>query len=161
MRIIKVLLRWVLGLLFIWSFLDKLLGLGFSTTSEAAWVNGGSPTAGFLQYGATGPFAQIFNRIGGTGIIDWLFMITLLFVGIALILGIGLRIAAVAGGLLMFLMWVAVFPKENNFLLMDEHLVYLLILLIIGFGFVDEDQFIGLGNWWRNTPLVKKAPFLK
>ena len=146
---------------FIWPFFDKLIGLGYTTTPERAWIAGGSPTAGFLTMGATGPFAPLYNRIGGTAIVDWLFMITLLLVGIALILGIGLRIAAVAGGFLMFLMWSAVLPKENNFFLIDDHIIYLLALLLIGFVFVEQDQWASLGNWWKNTKLVKKAPFLK
>ena len=161
MRVVKTLLRWVLGLLFIWPFLDKLFGLGYATAAESAWIRGGSPTLGFLQFGASGPFAPFFNSIGGNGVTDWLFMLCLLFIGVALILGIGLRIAAVSGALLMFLMWAAVFPKEHNFLLMDEHLVYGLLLLVIGFDFVEKDQWAGLGNWWRGTKLVQKAPFLK
>jgi thiosulfate dehydrogenase (quinone) large subunit len=161
MRIVRTLLRWVLGLLLIWPFFDKLFGLGYTTAPEAAWIRGGSPTAGFLQFGSTGPFSQIYNSIGGSAVVDWLFMLCLLFAGTALILGIGLRIAAVAGGLLMLLMWSAVLPKEHNFFLMDEHLVYLLILQVIGFGFKREEQWAGLGKWWSNTTLVKKAPFLK
>ena len=161
MKVVRTLLRWVLGLSFIWPFLDKLIGLGYTTTPDKAWIAGGSPTAGFLQFGATGPFAPLFNRIGGTGIVDWLFMLTLLLVGIALILGIGLKIAAISGGSLMFLMWAAVFPKEQNFLLIDEHIVYLLILLLIGFVFSEQEQWASLGNWWKNTKLVKRAAFLK
>lgn len=161
MKVVKTLLRWVLGLLFVWPFLDKLIGLGYTTAPDKAWIAGGSPTAGFLQFGSTGPFAPLFNRIGGVGIVDWLFMLTLLLVGIALVLGIGLKVAAVAGGFLMFMMWAAVFPKEHNFLLVDEHVVYLLLLLLVGFVFVEEEQWAGLGNWWKNTKLVKKAPFLK
>ncbi|MCX6383305.1 MAG: DoxX family membrane protein, partial [Actinobacteria bacterium] len=107
MRIIRTLLRWVLGLTFIWPFFDKLIGLGYTTKADKAWIAGGSPTAGFLK-GSTGPFAPFFKSIGGTGIIDWLFMLTLLFVGIALILGIGLKIASISGAVLMFLMWASV-----------------------------------------------------
>jgi thiosulfate dehydrogenase [quinone] large subunit len=161
MRVVKTLLRWVLGLLFIWPFVDKLFGLGYATAAESAWIRGGSPTMGFLQFGASGPFSVFFNSIGGNGITDWLFMLCLLIVGIALILGIGLRIAAISGALLMFMMWAAVLPKEHNFLLMDEHLVYMFLLLVIGFDFAEEDQWAGLGNWWRSTKLVQKAPFLK
>lgn len=161
MKVVKTLLRWALGLTFLWPFFDKLFGLGFSTTPERAWIAGGSPTAGFLTKGATGPFAPLFNRIGGIGIVDWLFMLCLLGVGIALILGIGLRIAAISGGFLMFLMWAAVLPKEQSGLLLDEHIIYLLILLLIGFIFIKEEQWASLGNWWKNTKLVKKAPFLR
>jgi len=161
MRIIKTLLRWALGLQFLWAFLDKLFGLGYSTPPDRAWINGGSPTFGFLTKGATGPFAPIYNKIGGNGIIDWLFMLCLLFVGLALILGIVLKIASISGSVLMFLMWSAVLPKENNFLLLDEHVVYLLLLILIGFSFTTEEQWVGLGNLWKKTKIVKNSPFLQ
>src|SRR5690625_3160916 len=42
------LVRIFIGFYFLWAFADKLLGLGFSTPKEGAWINGGSPTTGFL-----------------------------------------------------------------------------------------------------------------
>ena len=50
-------------------------------------------------------------------------MLGLLGIGVALILGIGMRVAAVAGALLLVLMWTAVLPPENN-PFMDDHLIY-------------------------------------
>jgi len=160
MRIIRTLLRWVLGLTFIWPFFDKLIGLGYTTKADKAWIAGGSPTAGFLK-GSTGPFAPFFKSIGGAGIIDWLFMLTLLFVGIALILGIGLKIASISGAVLMFLMWASVLPKAQSFLLLDDHVIYLLLLILIGFAFTKYEDWASLSNWWKNTKLVKKVPFFQ
>src|SRR3546814_5818912 len=37
-------LRVGVGSVFLWAFLDKLFGLGYSTPSERSWLNGGSPT---------------------------------------------------------------------------------------------------------------------
>lgn len=37
-------LRLTTGFIFLWAFLDKLFGLGFSTPSERAWINGGKPS---------------------------------------------------------------------------------------------------------------------
>ena len=45
-----------LGLIFLWAFLDKAFGLGRATPAENAWIDGGSPTAGFLSNAPTGPF---------------------------------------------------------------------------------------------------------
>ena len=54
---------------------DKLLALGFHTGydqagnldrfGDAAWINGGSPTEGFLAFGADGPFKGFYNSIAG------------------------------------------------------------------------------------------------
>src|SRR5690348_5433065 len=55
-RYVLAMLRIALGWIFLWAFLDKLFGLGHETTEKAAWINGGSPTKGFLANAATGPF---------------------------------------------------------------------------------------------------------
>jgi thiosulfate dehydrogenase [quinone] large subunit len=55
-------LRIGFGLTFLWAFFDKLLALGYATGTnpetgavdrfgDAAWINGASPTEGFLTYG--------------------------------------------------------------------------------------------------------------
>lgn len=43
------LLRLSIGFVFLWAFLDKLFGLGYATPGARAWINGGSPTKGFLS----------------------------------------------------------------------------------------------------------------
>jgi thiosulfate dehydrogenase [quinone] large subunit len=35
--------RVVLGVEFLWAFLDKTFGLGYATPAARAWINGGSP----------------------------------------------------------------------------------------------------------------------
>lgn len=97
--------RLVIGFTFLWAFLDKLLGLGFATPGERAWVNGGTPAQGFIG-GIEGPFAGVFaifaNPFG-----DALFMAGLLGIGVAVMAGAGLRIAAVTGTLLLLFMYLA------------------------------------------------------
>jgi uncharacterized membrane protein YphA (DoxX/SURF4 family) len=61
-KIIFIVLRLVLGFIFLWAFVDKVFGLGFATASSKAWIHGASPTAGFLMFFLTG--LQVFyNRI--------------------------------------------------------------------------------------------------
>ena len=102
--------RVTLGFAFLWAFLDKTFGFGYATPSAKAWINGGSPTKGFLSNVAVGPFEATFHTWAGTPWANWLFMIGLLGIGVALILGIGLRIAAVSGTLMMLGMWAAEWP---------------------------------------------------
>ncbi len=61
-------------------------------------------------------------------------MIGLAGIGAALILGIGMRIAA-AGSAALVLMWTAVLPPENN-VFMDDHLIY--AILIVGLALVSQ-----------------------
>jgi thiosulfate dehydrogenase [quinone] large subunit len=119
-----------LGWIFFWAFIDKVFGLGFTTASEAAWINGGSPTTGFLKFGTHGPFAEIFQSMAGSGLVDALFMVGLLLIGICLMLGVAVRFASYAGALLLLLMWLALLPPEHNPVI-DEHVIYALILLVV------------------------------
>ena len=123
LRYVLAATRLSLGWIFLWAFLDKLFGLGHETPSENAWLNGGSPTKGFLGNAVEGPMADFYHGIAGSAWADWLFMVGLAGIGIALIAGVAMRIAAAAGALLMVLMWSAVLPPANN-PFMDDHLIY-------------------------------------
>lgn len=149
--------RLALGWIFVWAFADKLFGLGISTPSEASWLNGGSPTEGYLS-AATGPFAGIYHDIAGAGVVDVLFMAGLLGVGVALMAGIAMRPAAIAGGLMMVLMWSSMlWPQSNPF--MDSHLIYALVLA--GLALSSAGDTLGLGRWWSRTALVQRFGWLR
>ncbi|MDG4787254.1 hypothetical protein O7626_15165 [Micromonospora sp. WMMD1102] len=151
-------IRLALGWTFLWAFLDKTFGLGHATESKAAWINGGSPTKGFLGFGAEGPFQGFYHGIAGAAWADVLFMVGLLAIGVALLAGIGLRVAAVAGGLLYVLMWTVVLPPENN-PFMDEHLIH--AALLAGLALVGAGDTWGLGRIWAGLPIVRRQPWLK
>ena len=110
------------GITFLWAFFDKLLALGFGTgairneegartgidfmAQDAAWLNGGSPTEGFLSFGvpADNPFKDIFNSMAGDAWVDWLFMLGLLSIGFAL------SVLSTAGILLLAPVWRDALP---------------------------------------------------
>jgi thiosulfate dehydrogenase [quinone] large subunit len=150
--------RLSLGWIFLWAFLDKTFGLGYATESKNAWIDGGSPTNGFLSNAPTGPFKDIYNDIAGAAWADWLFMIGLLGIGVALLAGIAMRIAAAAGALLLILMWTAVLPPENN-PFMDDHIVYAIVLVLL--AALGAGKTLGLGTTWEKLPIVKRNPILK
>jgi thiosulfate dehydrogenase [quinone] large subunit len=156
-RYVWAVVRLCLGFTFLWAFADKLFGLGRGTESAKAWLNGGSPTTGFLK-GAAGTFAGPFNSIAGAPWADWLFMIGLFGLGIALIAGVGLRVVAATGGLLLVFMWAASLPLDNN-PFMDDHLVYAVVLA--GLALAHAGDTLGLGKWWGATATVKRFPALQ
>lgn len=149
--------RIALGFIFLWAFLDKLFGFGFATAANKTWLSGNSPTMGFLK-GSKGPFDSLFQGMAGSTVVDWLFMLGLLLIGLALILGIGMKIAAWSGALLMFLMWAAALPPKNN-PIVDDHIIYILVLCIL--HCYEAGRYVGLGGWWEKTKLVQKFSFLK
>ena len=81
---------------------------------DAAWIHGGSPTEGFLTFGADGPFKGFYHSIAGAAWADWLFMLGLLGVGLTLMLGVGMRLGAAAGALMYVLMWSVVCPRRTT-----------------------------------------------
>lgn len=160
--------RIALGLTFLWAFLDKAFALGFATgrledgtidvLGDAAWVNGGSPTEGFLSFGTSGPLAGFYQGFAGATWADWLFMVGLLGIGIALTFGIAMRAAAFSGALLLMLMWSATLLPANNPVL-DDHVIEALVL--VGLWRVRADTVLGLGERWRDLGLVRRTPVLQ
>ncbi|MEU4422986.1 DoxX family membrane protein [Actinoplanes sp. NPDC024001] len=161
-------LRISTGFVFLWAFFDKMFGLGYATPTERAWINGGSPTKGFLSSVEMGPFQDFFHSIAGQTWTNWLFMLGLLGIGLALILGIGLRIAAVAAMLMMAMMWLAELPLAQTTAsgepsgstnpLVDYHVVYALAAITAAFTYAGHVW--GLGRWWSSLPVVRKNRWL-
>lgn len=157
-------LRIAVGWVFLWAFVDKLFGLGYSTPSERSWLNGGSPTRGFLSNVDVGPFAGFFRGLAGNPIVDWLFMLGLLGIGVAVVSGVALRIAAASGTLMMVLMWAAEWhparftgagePTGSTDPLLSYHLIYALALIVFAVTYAG-DRF-GFGRWWAQLPFVRR-----
>lgn len=143
-------LRIVTGWIFIWAFFDKLLGLGFNTPGERAWVNGGSPTYGFLS-NADGAFAGIFQGMADAApFLDWLFMAGLLGIGVALITGAGVKIAAITGVALVFMMYLAQFPLGREQAptnpVTTAHWLEAAAMIVVAATRAGDT--FGLGKWW-------------
>ncbi|KAA2261852.1 DoxX family membrane protein [Solihabitans fulvus] len=161
-------LRMATGFVFLWAFVDKLFGWGYATQSKNAWVNGGSPTKGFLSGVHAGPFQSMFHSWAGAGWADWLFMLGLLSIGLAATLGVALRIAAVAGTLMMLFMWVAEWPFAQHTAtgaasgstnpLVDYHIVYALALIVAAAAYAGNTW--GLGRMWSRLSVVSANRWL-
>ena len=162
------LLRLALGVTFLWAFLDKTFGLGYATPTERAWINGASPTEGFLSGVSAGPLKGVFNNLAGNPFIDWLFMVGLLGIGAALILGVALRVAAASGALLLAMMWLAAWPPAttaggeptgSNNPLVDDHVISALAIIVVGVYAAHSAGY--LSRWWAKLTLVQRSPWLR
>jgi len=149
-------LRLVVGFTFFWAFIDKLFGFGRATPAAKGWVDGGSPTKGFLS-SSEGPFAGMYKAMAGDGWVNVLFMVALAGIGLALLLGIGTRVAAGSATVLYLMMWAVVLPPETN-PVVDDHIVG--ILVVVGLALVGAGDVFGLGTWWKKLPVVQKYPWL-
>jgi thiosulfate dehydrogenase [quinone] large subunit len=156
-------LRIGIGFVFLWAFLDKTFGLGYATGAAKAWLHGGSPTKGFLGAVDVGPLQALFHTWAGAGWTNWLFMLAMLGIGVAVIAGIALRPAAVAGTVVLALMWLAEFPfarvaadgtaTGSTNPLVDYHVIYALALIVIAATQAGRDW--GLGDRWARLPFVR------
>lgn len=157
-------LRIAVGFYFLWAFLDKTFGWGYLTPGAKAWINGGSPTKGFLSGVAAGPFQSQFHAIAGAPLTDWLFMLGLLSIGVAVMAGVAVRIAATSGVVLLASMWLAEWPLARmNSLgeatgstnpLVDDHIVDGLVLIVVALTYAGTTW--GLGRIWARIPFVTR-----
>jgi len=74
----------------------------------------GPPTKGFLSSVEVGPLTSFFHAIAGTWWANSLFMAGLLGIGVALVAGVAVRVAATSGVLLLTGMWLAVYPPAQG-----------------------------------------------
>ncbi|MFI6931564.1 hypothetical protein [Streptomyces sp. NPDC050287] len=161
-------LRVLTGFVFLWAFVDKTFGLGYATHSGNGWIDGGSPTKGFLSGVAVGPMESTLQAWAGDAWVDWLFMLGLLGIGLAVTAGIGLRLAAVAGTAMMTLMWIAEWPPAKHLSdgaasmstnpFVDYHLVYAVVLIALAAAGAGATW--GLGKVWARLPFVSRNRWL-
>ncbi len=150
-------------------FFGKLFGLGFSTFRDAktgmfnyfcnqAWLYGGSPIFGFLKFTTKGPFAEIFKSLAGNPVVDWLFMLGLLCIGIGLILGIGIfmKLSTFFAGLMLALMYLAGFILPEYKPLIDEHIVYIITIAVLCLS--NSGRYLGLVNLWEKNKISSEVP---
>ncbi|MFE0731480.1 hypothetical protein ACFW2X_25170 [Streptomyces antibioticus] len=162
-------LRLLTGFVFLWAFLDKTFGLGYATGSGKSWIDGGSPTKGFLGSVAVGPMESTFHSWAGEPWADWLFMLGLLGIGVALIAGVALRVSAVAGTLMMALMWVAEWPPAQHLAdgsptmstnpFVDYHVIYAVALIVL--AATAAGNTLGIGRLWARLPIVRDHGWLR
>ncbi|MFI1508240.1 hypothetical protein [Streptomyces sp. NPDC020597] len=162
-------LRLLTGFVFLWAFLDKTFGLGYATPSGRGWIDGGSPTKGFLGSVAAGPMESAFHSWAGDPWANWLFMLGLLGIGLALVAGVALRIAAFAGTAMMALMWIAEWPPARHLSdgsasmstnpFVDYHLVYAVALVVSAVAAAGDT--LGAGRPWARLPFVRDHGWLR
>lgn len=114
-----VILRVALGLQFLLAGWSKL-------TSE--W------TAAEYLATANGPFAEWFQSLSGSVLVDNLNIWGQILIGLALILGLAVRPAAIGGLIMMLLYYFAQFTENTAYGLIEDHLIYALVFLVFATG---------------------------
>jgi len=166
------LLRIGLGLLYLWAFVSQGFGVvyansvtnsagqatsygwHFSHDASLGWITSGfthSPTAPFIA-STHGPLAFISQNLP-TGVDDFGWMLALGGLGIALTLGIAMRIAGWGGFALNIMLWFSLFPPSTNPVIDGEHMAFAFGILLL--MFLHAGNRFGLGRWWEaHTPAL-------
>ena len=155
-------LRMIMGFIWLWAFLDKLIGLGFATAPSKSWLAGNSPTTGFLKYGTKpeSPFAPIFVELAKYAtMIDPIYMAMLSFVGISLLTGVMVKFGSIVGIIFSLSIYFSIIPLANNPLI-DEHILYVIIFLMLIFTNAGLYGW-SLGRTFQKLPIVQNYPILK
>ncbi len=155
-------LRLVMAWVFLQAGLEKLADGGWG--DPLAWSS-----TGFLQNAVAeaNPLHGLFTWFANYGsIIDPLVIFGQILIGIALLLGVFVRFAAMMGGLQMLLFWTAAWeggvmeglPVAHGYVF-DSSFVYM--LLLFGLGAWGAGRVLGLDAKLEQTTVVRNNPWLR
>lgn len=155
---VLAIVRIMIGLMFIWAFFDKLIGLGGPTPHGCGFIDGFSPTHDYLCY-CNGWFSGLFNWLAQfSSFCDVLLMVGFLGCGICFILGFAKKISVVAFTVMLVLFWLAMLPMKEMPLI-DYHSIYIFAMIAVYFGNGFERW--GIEDYWANTWLPRRYPIFK
>ncbi len=142
-------LRLVMGWTFFYAGITKVL--------DPAWS-----ASGFLLNAV--PEANPFGGVWATMANEWLWLVDplnawgLTLVGLALLVGVAVRFSAFWGAMIMLFYWAASLPLENG-LVVDDHVVY--ALLLFGLGAFGAGRIFGVDEYLEDTAFVRNHPALR
>jgi thiosulfate dehydrogenase (quinone) large subunit len=148
-KIYLVFLRLALGFLFFYAGVTKLL--------NPAWS-----AEGYLKGAKTLPeLYNLFLQPGILPIVNFINEWGLTLLGISLLFGVAVRLSSWLGAFLMLLYYLPdlTFPFVGHSMLVDEHIIYILALLLL--GSVRAGKVWGLETWCSNLPICSKYPKLR
>jgi thiosulfate dehydrogenase [quinone] large subunit len=141
--------RIVIGIIFLWAGLEKLIGTpgGFSAAGFLAHGTAGTLGWPFVGADAQGPFnptmgiwVDLSKNSGMMGVVNFLVVFGELGIGVSLILGLLTRFGAAMGTLMMLLFFVAAW--DWAFGIVNQHLTYAVVTL--GLGVIGAGKYYGL-----------------
>lgn len=136
-------LRIVFGLMFLVSGIDKL------TSNFTA--------AGYLTNVSTGPFRDMYISLAGSPIVDFMVVWGEILIGLALVLGILVRLSCYLGSIMMLMYYLSVLPPEHGYI--SQHIIYVLVFAILA-SFA-AGRVWGLDQLIERQRLVKLKPIIR
>lgn len=147
---ILALLRIAMGMFLLYAGVVKVINPAWSA---AGYLKGAKTFSGFYQSLTDPNILPIINFLNEWGLV---------VLGIALIVGIGVRLAGMAGAGLMILYYFPVldFPYIAPYsFIVDEHIIYALALLVL--ASFRAGRTWGLERWCASLPICARYPRLR
>lgn len=147
-----------------------ILSAGLGKLAEGGWTNpGGFSAQGYLVHGVdeANPLKGMYLFFAEfLWLVDPLVMWTQILIGLALVFGVILRLAALGGALQMIFFWMgsweggllAGLPVQHGFVITSEF-VYALVLF--GLGAWGAGRILGVDAWLEETEFVRQNPWAK
>jgi thiosulfate dehydrogenase [quinone] large subunit len=155
-------LRIVMAWVFLQAGLEKLFEGGLS--EPLAWSSTGFLTNAIPE---ANPLYGLFQFFAGySAIVDPMVVFGQILIGLALLVGVAVRFAALMGAIQMTFFWTAAwqgglmagFPVEHGYFV-DSSFVYL--LLLFGLGAWGAGRIFGLDATLEQTAVVRNNPWLR
>jgi thiosulfate dehydrogenase (quinone) large subunit len=149
-KISLFLLRISVGWMMFYAGITKVINPSWSAEG---YLKGAKTFPGLFQWFLQPNILPLINFVNEWGL-------TLL--GVALILGVFVRISSILGAVLMLLYYLPIldFPYPNlHSYIVDEHIIYAFVLLL--FASLRAGRVWGLENWCSNLPICSKYPKLR
>lgn len=144
------LLRISLGWMFFYAGITKILDPQWSA---AGYLENAKTFGGFYDWLIGPSMLPVVNFLNEWG---------LLLIGVALILGVFVRLASYAGAILMLLYYMPIlqFPYPNaHSYIVDEHIIYIAGFLILAAYRAGRSW--GLEKWCSSLPICSRYPSLR
>lgn len=147
-----------------------ILSAGLGKLAEEGWTNpGGFSAEAFLVHGVdeANPLKDMYVFFADhLWLVDPLVMWTQILIGLALVFGVFLRLAAFGGALQMIFFWIGAWegglmaglPVAHGYLI-DSSFVYALVLF--GLGAWGAGRILGLDAWLEETAFVQQNPWVR
>lgn len=138
-----------MGWVFLYAGIVKVLDPGWSA---AGYLLNAKTFSGFYAWFAGPSILPAVNAIN-----EW----SLVLLGVSLLLGLFVRVSSVLGIVLMTLYYLPVldFPYVGHYLLIDDHIVFILILALL--IQTRAGRILGLENWCSRLPICSRVPALR
>lgn len=141
-KISLAVVRIVMGLMFFYAGITKVVNPEWTA---AGYMKGAKNFVGMYEW---------FSSPGILPIVDFLNAWGLTLLGVALILGIAVRLGAFFGVIMMLMYYFVIldFPYPNaHAFIVDEHIIYSAVLVFL--GLVGAGRYFGLGYWFSSLPI--------